>query len=194
MTSSSVNLLELELRRIREVVFVGFTDRGAKLVVQVQPMPTADIDALHREVHLLCGAHLDREFVLELAGAGSPRPSRIRLLDVESSEEDEVIVHLGYDGVYTSGRSAGNDPSAAAAATFSALEGLGATVPFRVEAAALFEHVVGEGVMVVLGSDAAGPRYGVAAGTNAVHAAARATLHALNRYLSTQPFLAAASN
>ena len=64
-------------------------------------------------------------------------------------------------------------------------------MPFRVEAAALFEHQVGEGVMIVLGSDDESPRYGVAGGADAVHAGARATLHALNRYLSTQTLRAA---
>jgi hypothetical protein len=186
---TTLNRLELELRRLPDVTFVGFADRGRAVVVQVQAAATADVDDLRRTTELHCESHLDRPFVVELAG--SSRPSRIRLVDVESSRDDEVVVHLGFDGVYTSGRSRGSDPTAAAEATFEALQELGATVPFRLEAAALFEHVVGEGVMVVLGSDAAGPRYGVAGGTNAVQAAARATLHALNRYLSTQPFLAA---
>ena len=187
-----LNRLELELRRLPGVVFVGFADQGSTTVVQVQAAATADAEKVRRTAELHCESQLDRPFVLELAGAS--RPSRIRLVDVESSRDDEVVVHLGYDGTYTSGRSMGHDPAAAAEATFEALEGLGALVPFRLEAAALFEHVVGEGVMVVLGSDDAGPRYGVAGGSDALHAAARATLHALNRYLSTQPFLAASAN
>ena len=65
-------------------------------------------------------------------------------------------------------------------------QALGADVPFQVEAAALFEHVLGEGVMLVFGSEHAGQRYGVAAGASVEQAAVRATLHALNRYLATQ--------
>ncbi|HUP86990.1 MAG TPA: hypothetical protein VM143_15150 [Acidimicrobiales bacterium] len=186
-----LNRLELELRRLPQVTFVGFAERGNTMVVQVQASPTSDADKLRRTAELHCESQLERPFVLELVG--SQRPSRIRLVDVESALEDEVVVHLGFDGVYTSGRSRGTDPTAAAEATFEALQELGATVPFRLEAAALFEHVVGEGVMVVLGSDDAGQRYGVAGGTNTVQAAVRATLHALNRYLSTQPFAVAAA-
>lgn len=185
---SSLDRLELALRRLADVQYVGFGEHASTLVVQVLAAPTADPELLRRDCRHLCEANLDGGFVLELPQSG--RPSRIRLLDVETPQADEVVVHLGFNGVYTSGRSRGSDPTAAASATFEALAGLGADVPFRVEAAAVFEHQVGEGVMIVLGSDD-GPRYGVAGGSDAVQAGARATLHALNRYLSTQTLRAA---
>ena len=183
-----LDLLELELRRLPRVAFVGFQDRPDTLLVQVLALGNPDPGALRASAERACRAHLDRPFVVEIAGG--TRPSRIRLLDVQLrrdvDDDVEVEVHLGYEGVHTVGRARGGDPTAAAVATFEALQRLGAKVPFQVEAAALFEHVLGEGVMLVLGSEQSGQRYGVAAGASIEQAAVRATLHALNRYLATQ--------
>jgi hypothetical protein len=183
-----LDLLELELRRLPQVAFVGFQDRPDTLLVQVLALGNPDPTVLRSAAERACRAHLDRPFVVEIAGG--TRPSRIRLLDVQLrrdvDDDVEVEVHLGYEGVHTVGRARGGDPTAAAVATFEALQRLGAKVPFQVEAAALFEHVLGEGVMLVLGSEHAGQRYGVAAGASVEQAAVRATLHALNRYLATQ--------
>ncbi|HVF31790.1 MAG TPA: hypothetical protein VM933_02025 [Acidimicrobiales bacterium] len=184
----ALDLLELELRRLPQVAFVGFRDRPDTLLVQILALDGADPGLLRTSAERACRAHLDRPFVVEVAGGTSP--SRIRLLDVQLrrdvDDDVEVEVHLGFEGAHTVGRARGGDPTAAAAATFEALQRLGAKVPFQVEAAALFEHVLGEGVMLVLGSEHAGQRYGVAAGTSVEQAAVRATLHALNRYLATQ--------
>lgn len=183
-----LDLLELELRRLPNVAYVGFHDRTDAMVVQVLGLGSPDPVALRAAVERLCRVQLDRPFVVELAGA--TRPSRIRLLEValhqEASEPDEVEVHLSFEGVRTVGRGKAGDPTDAAIATIDALERLGAKVPFRVTAAALFEHVLGEGVMLIFGSPSVGERYGVAAGTTVEQAAVRATLHALNRYLATQ--------
>jgi hypothetical protein len=184
----ALDLLELELRRLPHVAFVGFTDRADTVVVQVLALASPDPTTLRAQAERACRAHLDGPFVVEIAGG--TRPSRIRLLDVQLRQDRdndvEVEVHLGFEGVHTVGRARGGDPTAAATATFEALQRLGAPVPFQVEAAALFEHVLGEGVMLVLGSEQSGQRYGVAAGASVEQAAVRATLHALNRYLATQ--------
>lgn len=179
-----LDLLELELRRLPHVAFVGFHERVDTLVVQVLALANPDPGALRSQAERACRAHLDRSFVVEIAGG--TRPSRIRLLDVQVVTGGDVEVRLGYEGMCTVGRAPGGDPSAAASATFEALQAMGADVPFQVEAAALFEHVLGEGVMLVFGSEHAGQRYGVAAGASIEQAAVRATLHALNRYLATQ--------
>ncbi len=191
---NALDLLELELRRLPDVAFVGFHERDDATVVQVLALASPDPGLLRVQAERACRAHLDRAFVVEIAGG--TRPSRIRLLEVQlvagpalatgEPEPVAVEVRLGYEGVECTGRAVGSDPTAAAAATFDALQRLGAQVPFRVEAAALFEHVLGEGVMLVFASDQSGPRYGVAAGVSVEQAAARATLHALNRFLATQ--------
>lgn len=186
-----LDVLELELRRLPNVSYVGFLDRDDALVVQLLALGAPDPTGLRASAERCCSSHLDRPFVVEIAGG--TRPTRIRILDVRTAQADdtldrntEIEVHLAYEGVRTIGRAKAGDPSAAAAATFEALKRLGARVPFRVDAAALFEHTMGEGVMLVLGSSTAGERYGVAAGETVEMAAVRATLHALNRYLSTQ--------
>jgi len=186
-----LDVLELELRRLPNVSYVGFLDRDDALVVQLLALGAPDATGLRASAERCCRSHLDRPFVVEIAGA--TRPTRIRIIDVRTApaenapdHDTEIEVHLSYEGVRTVGRAKAGDPSAAAAATFEALKRLGARVPFRVEAAALFEHTMGEGVMLVLGSSTAGDRYGVAAGETVEMAAVRATLHALNRYLSTQ--------
>lgn len=184
-----LDVLELELRRLSSVSFVAFDDSVEPVIVQVIAPTAADPALLRSQAERTCRAHLDRTFVVEIV-AGT-RPSRIRLLEVhvrprDTDGADEVEVHLALEGLRTVGRAPGSDPTAAASATFDALQGLGARVPFHVEAAALFEHVLGEGVMLVLASEQSGHRYGVAAGANVEQAAVRATLHALNRYLATQ--------
>jgi hypothetical protein len=184
-----LDVLELELRRLPNVSYVGFLDRTDTLVVQLLALGAPDANGLRAAAERVCRSHLDRAFVVEIVGAA--RPTRIRIIDVRTSPAEdmdgsEIEVHLAYEGVRTIGRAKAGDPSAAAAATFEALKRLGARIPFRVEAAALFEHTMGEGVMLVLGSSSAGERYGVAAGETVEMAAVRATLHALNRYLATQ--------
>lgn len=181
-----LDLLELELRRIPDVAFIGFGGDADTVHVQVFASAASDPASVRFRAERICRMHLEQPFSIEIAGGS--RPSRIRLLEVHLREgvDDEVEVHLGFEGLRTIGRAKGTDPTAAASATFDALHGLGATVPFHVEAAALFEHVLGEGVMLVLASETSGPRYGVAAGVSIEQAAVRATLHALNRYLATQ--------
>ena len=179
--------LELEVRRIGGVLFVAFQDRGDALIVHVEVHEGRDITDVRLAVERLCRAYIERPVMIELAGG--TRTSRVRLLGVETMDErDEVAVRLAFDGIQTVGRAVGMDPSATASATVDALERLGAEVPFEVKAAALFEHEVGEGVMLVLGSDRIGERYGVAAAPTIPQAAARATLHALNRHLAAQAF------
>lgn len=182
----AIDTLELELRRLPGVAFVGVAERNASLVVQVVASGVTDVAGMRSRAEQLCRTHIDGPFVVEMPG--SSRPARVRILDVQV--DDEVAVHLAYDGQQTVGRGEAGHPDGAAHATFEALQRLGAHVPFSVEAAALFEHQLGEGVMVVLGSAVAGERYGVAAAKTIEHAAVRATLHALNRFLATQTFAA----
>lgn len=190
-----LDLLELELRTLSDVSCVGFRQRPDALVVQVLAPESRDAAGLRLEVERTCQAHLDRPFVVETAAP--TRNARIRLLEVAVRDDapvsTQVEVHLGFGGCRVVGRAEGADPTATASATFQALQRLGAAVSFRVEAAALFEDLVGQGVMLVLTSETDGARYGVASGTTVEQAAARATLHALNRHLSTQTLAAASS-
>lgn len=190
-----LDLLELELRALGDVSFVGFRQRPDAMLVQVLAPEARDAATLRLEVERTCQAHLDRPFVVDTAAP--TRNARIRLLEVtvrdEPSPAPQVEVHLAFGSCRVIGRADGDDPSAAASATFQALQRLGASISFRVEAAALFENVVGQGVVLVLTSETDGARYGAASGTTIEQAAARATLHALNRHLSTQTLALASS-
>ena len=139
----NLDLLELELRRIPHVAFIGFDDSHDSLHVQVFALASSDPASVRFQAERICRVHLDQPYAIEIAGG--TRPSRIRLLEVHLREgvDDEIEVHLGFESLRTIGRAKGTDPTAAASATFDALHGLGATVPFHVEAAALFEHVLG---------------------------------------------------
>lgn len=192
---TQLDALELELRRLPNVAFVEFLDRPDGLVVQLAAFGAPDLGPVRRAAEAACRARLDQPFTVELAG-GPPR-DRIRILAVRRSQTprhdvDDLEVHLALHGARTIGRARSGDAHAAASATFEALERLGAKVPFRVQAAAQFDHTRGEGVMLVLGSPTAGERYGVAAADTVELAAVRATMHALNRYLSSQPLPALA--
>jgi hypothetical protein len=119
-----------------------------------------------------------------------PGEQRVELLAVlPSLDNTEVEVHLAYAGLRTVGRArAGMGPVESAAATIEALRALRLSVPYGVAAASVLSDGTGEAVVVVLGPDShGGNRYGIATGKNPDEAAARATLHALNRALAPRP-------
>lgn len=177
-------ILEFELRRLPGVAFVAMEQRGDVVALQIGAPGLADPGGLRPSAEQLCRAHLDGPFVVEVIGG--ERPARVKLLDVDVGA-DRVVVFVDYRGrrAEASGMATG-DPTGTARATIRALEHLGVRVPFEVDAAALFEHRRGGGVMLVLNSPEAGERYGVATGSTTAAAAARATLNALNRYLAAQ--------
>lgn len=183
----SLDTLELELRRLSHIAYVGMLERDGTMVIQLLVLGSPDAAEVRMRAEQLCRVHVEMPFSVEIAGGA--RPARVQVVNVEVSEHDTgtgVRVELAFEGNRTIGEAATADPSGAAEATFAALRSLGAAVPFDVEAAALFEHALGEGVVVILGSKQAGGRYGVAAGPTVEQAAVRATLHALNRYLAAQ--------
>ena len=183
---TDLDTLELELRRIPGVTFVGFSER-VSLIVHLILASDADVGFVHRAANEVCVRYAHGPVAVQLEV--DRRPARVRLIDVRRTEQNDarVEVHLGYGRTRTVGRAQVDDVYGAATATVEALEKLGAELPFEISAAAVFEHEAGEGVMLVLGSERAGKRYGVAGGDDVAEAAARATLHALNRHLAAQP-------
>ncbi|MGI8794181.1 MAG: hypothetical protein ACR2H3_13580 [Acidimicrobiales bacterium] len=178
--------LELELRALPGVAYVGFLPCDGSLIVQVMVLGAPDAAETRLRAEQLCRAHLDEPFTVEIAGGS--RPARVQVLSVGVTDDNGPAVEMQFslEGEKRTGRRRPNVPSGAAEATFEALRALGANIPFEVEATALFEHTVGEGVVVILTSPQTGGRYGVAAGQSVEVAAVRATLHALNRYLAAQ--------
>ncbi|HZQ29243.1 MAG TPA: hypothetical protein VFA94_16225 [Acidimicrobiales bacterium] len=196
----AVDQLELELRRLPGVSGVGFTDEDDILVIHVY----ADVGRaggqaeLRHQVVQQARALVDRTLAVDVRDAGEPPPAdrgRVQLVSVRVEHfSQEMEVHLSHRGVHTVGRAPAGSPEGAVDATLKALTDLGAALPFRVEAAAAPVAGAAHAVIVILEpEDEIGTRYGVARGTTIEEAAARATLHALNRYLSRLPALSPAS-
>jgi hypothetical protein len=122
---------------------------------------------------------------------GTGEPARARLLAVLAfPDTDELEVHLVFDGRRTIGRApVSRGIEGAVVATIDAVRDLGTGIHARIVWVRALEDV-GDGNQVVVavaldGVDARSPlRYGLAAGTSLIDAAARATLDALNRRLS----------
>lgn len=204
MTSISTRLddLELELRRLPGVVGVGFSQEDGVVIVHVQANVPHGLAALRRQIVQRARAFVDRTLVIDLqevsAGTAAADRGRVKLVGVRVQEfTQEMEVHLAHRGVHTVGRASAGSPEDAVDATLQALTDLGADLPFqKIEAAsASVEGAHHQAVIVILEpeDDARGTRYGVAKGDTMEEAAARATLHALNRYLSRGAPLSSAS-
>ncbi|MDQ1437246.1 MAG: hypothetical protein QOK43_875 [Acidimicrobiaceae bacterium] len=199
LRATPLDRLELALRRLPGVAGVGFTEEDDALVVHVEAEVTSGIAALRRQVVQHARASVARAVVVdihEVQSMASADRGRVQLVSVRVERfSQEMEVHLAHQGVQTVGRASAGSPSDAVDATLRALSDLGAVLPFRVEAAAApvgseTEHAV---IVILEPEDAGGTRYGVARGSSVEEAAARATLHALNRYLSRGPALSSAS-
>jgi hypothetical protein len=191
--NEALDVLELELRRLPGVVGIGYSDEGDTVVLHVlAEVPTSGPAELRRQVSQRARAHVDKPLVIELEDMGggrasTQRPVRVRLEGVRvDGFSQELDVHLGLGARRVVGRGPAGSPADAAAATLDALAELGATLPFRIDAAtAALRHSPDHAVVVVLEPDSRSPKlYGVARAPSMEEAAARATLHALNRYLS----------
>jgi hypothetical protein len=186
--SAALDLLELELRRLDGVVFVGFVERTDTLVIQILAAPAADRTVVRERALELARLHIERPVVVDVVG--EQRGLRVRILAVDTEDDEKVEIRLGHNGKTAMARGDGTSPYGVAAATVAALVELGADVPFEVQQAAIFDHEEREGVMVVLArAGSTGSLYGAAAAESMQQAAVRATLHALNRHLATTAFL-----
>lgn len=193
--------LELELRRLPGVVGIGFTEEEGGVVVHVLAEMPQGVAALRRQIVQRSRAYVDRTLIIDLQELRSTEPpverGRVKLVSVRvEAFSQEMEVHLAHRGVHTVGRAAAGSPHDAVDATLQALSDLGAELSFKVEAAAApVDDESQQAVIVILEPDGGqkGTRYGVAKGETIEEAAVRATLHALNRYLSRGPALSSAS-
>ena len=184
--------LELELRRLPGVSFVGLEQRGDDLAVQLLAVGAAPdaVDDLRDRSSRLARAFVAGPVDISIdigTWETAVANERVELLAVLPSPDGiEVEVHLAFGDQRTVGRGrTGLGPSEAAAATLDALRSLRLRVPYTVSAASgLMSDEGADAVVVVLTAPGEPKRYGVASGTSGDEAAARATLHALNRFLS----------
>jgi hypothetical protein len=203
--------LELELRQLPGVGFMGAVETPGGLVIQLGIEPLVDQDWVLGEARRLAELHVAGSFRVELTvlsegvaatefvaePARGPRRGRVQLLVVLPwPDRQEVEVHLAHEGRRTVGRAPSGGLEQVAVATLRALHALGRPAPFQVRSAERLEQLAP--APVVSGTDVVGvaldadptvaertvtPRYGASSGRTPEEATARATLHALNRYL-----------
>src|SRR4051794_34244345 len=108
MDDADIDALELELRRLPGVSFVGFDEHDGVLVVQLLAAGVPDPDDLRDRASHLSRAHLDTPVVIEVDTGPhrAPMPGeRVELLAVLPSPDGrEIEVHLAYGGQRTIGR------------------------------------------------------------------------------------------
>jgi hypothetical protein len=204
--------LELELRKLPGVHAAGFEERDDVLLIQLHAGPERSEQPLPVAASRIAARHSDRPVAVEVvrwrdaptvATAGTPAPAieappaprveeaeshRPRLLAVLAfPDTDEVEVHLILDGRRTIGRAPGSRGLVGVAeATVEALSGFGADFdPTPRWARPLDPN--GEESLVLIAvavDDDHVTRYGLASGASSIDATARATLDAVNRRLS----------
>jgi len=189
--------LEFQLRALPGVVaaWISLNDNGA--VVQLLLGAEADEFELRRLVadltHPLAGRPVSVE-IARIGGAGGrPTPSehlpRVRLTGVWTEAlSGTVRVELARGDRVGDGSSVDAGARAGAEATLAALGALGANLAFSSETAAgAISDSDGHLVEVALQDLDGTRRFGIARADSVEVAAARATLHALNRYLGKEP-------
>ncbi len=119
------------------------------------------------------------------------RPERVQLVAILASPDtDELEVRVSWDGQQSVGRApASRGLMGAVEATFEAVRAFADSLPFQPGWARTIETLWQTQFLVataVIGPEHTAARYGLAAGDSPVEAAARSTLHALNRTLTGQ--------
>jgi hypothetical protein len=206
--------LELELRRLPGVHAAGFEERDDVLLIQLHAGPERSEQPLPVAASRIAARHSDRPVAVEVvrwrdapsiatasapaiesppAGAGAaeaaePESHRPRLLAVLAfPDTDEVEVHLILDGRRTIGRAPGSRGLVGVAeATIEALSGFGADFDPKPRWARPLDPNGEESTVLIAVAvdDEDVSRYGLASGASSIDATARATLDAVNRRLS----------
>jgi hypothetical protein len=193
MMSPTEEDFELELRSLPGVLNVGTTHRdngdveGVTLVVLGQDASAVRVIAMQ-----IASLYYPDATVLVENVNNVPLPSggdvpRITLVRADFNQDDGVCeVHLSSNGRVGVGRASSGSLIGGAEATLAALRDLGYDIPFYLVEVVNVATVRGWPVIVTLRSNSNdGDRFGIAQSEGDLVAAAKATLDALNRFLST---------
>jgi hypothetical protein len=192
MSVVSLDQLELQLRRLRGVVAVGFVETEDLVVVELQAGPDA-YDDLARDATVLAAEHVRVPVAVEVVrwGDGAPHVAEARLQLVELTTDPgagEIEVLLARGEIEARGRAstAGGLP-AAVEATLAAVRAFVPELPYLAGWARTIETTPDRRFLVV--ASVTDPldrthRRGTAEGATPVEGAVRATLSALNRSIS----------
>jgi hypothetical protein len=194
----ALDRLELELRKLPEVLAVGFegptegsaVTEDAVITVHLFVTEGAPHDAVEQQALDLGRIHMDRPLRVEIAPeshSGKAQAQvghhRARLLDVSLAPDGSAVnVEMSFEELRVTGTGTAAALSGAVDATLDALRELGWLVPFSISSAARLT-LGGTAAVLVHLTGAPGDRFGVGAAAVPQLAAAKATLHALNRWL-----------
>jgi hypothetical protein len=194
----ALDRLELELRKLPDVLAVGFEGAtegsapadDAVITVHLFVAEGSSHDAVEQQALDLGRIHMDRPLRVAIAPdthasrvAALPGQRRVQLLDVALAPDGSAVqVEVSYDTLTVTGTGTAAALSGAVDATLDALRELGWLVPFTTSSAARLT-IGGTAAVLVHLTGGAGDRFGVGAATVPQLAAAKGTLHALNRWL-----------
>jgi hypothetical protein len=196
MTSTIEEDFELELRSLPGVVNVGIhhqEDGGVESVILA--VRNHDPDTVRESAVQVASLYYpDAAVILEETGSTVqerkvPATTRIALVDAEFNDHDGVSeVHLSFAGRLGVGRAGSGPLIGGAEATLAALRDLGNVIPFYLMGVTKVDTVIGCSVVVALRSlSGDDDRMGIARADADLVSAAKATLDALNRYVSMDP-------
>jgi hypothetical protein len=188
---------ELELRSLPGVVNVGIVHGGEGDVESVVlTIRNHDPEVVRESAIQVASLYFpDAAVILEEARparadrGGVATAARIVLAAAEFSEGEGVSeVRLSFAGSVGVGRAGSGPLIGGAEATLDALRDLGNVIPFYLMGVTKVDTMIGCSVIVALRSLAANDdRMGIALARDDLLAAAKATLDALNRYLTLDP-------
>jgi hypothetical protein len=199
---AALDRLELELRKLPEVLAVGFEGPGEGTAISDDAVITVHVfvteDARRAQVEQqaldLGRLHVDRPLRVQLAPetdeeAPTVKTSRVathrvKLVHVDLTDDGsnvEVTIERGDARVVASGPS--GLLSGSVDATIAALSELGWSVPFGVSSCVRLSVGGSADAVMVRLAGGGGERLGVATGSTPQQAAVKATLQALNRWL-----------
>jgi len=193
MMTPSEEDFELELRSLPGVLSVGVAHRDDGEIEKVTLFVRGQDPEVVRNVALqVASLYYPRAAVAvedanRAPASSAPDAARVALVRTDFSVHDGVSeVFLGFAGRTGIGRSGSGPLVGGAEATIAALRELGFDVPFFLVAVNAIASVRGWPVMVTLRSlSDSGDRIGIAQAEGELESSARATLDALNRYLSS---------
>jgi hypothetical protein len=195
MTSTIEEDFELELRSLPGVVNVGINHReNGEVEAVVLTIRNYEPEVVRESAVQVTSLYFpDAAVILEEAGTAVPvrtgNGTRITLAVAEFNEHDGISeVHLSYGGRMGVGRAGSGPLIGGAEATLAALRDLGNVLPFYLMGVTKVDTVIGCSVIVAFRSlSDDDDRMGIARAPSDLVASAKATLDALNRYVSMDP-------
>jgi hypothetical protein len=195
MTSTIEEDFELELRSLPGVVNVGINHReNGEVEAVVLTIRNYDPEVVRESAVQVTSLYFpDAAVILEEASAAAPvrtgNGARITLAVAEFNEHDGISeVHLSYAGRIGVGRAGSGPLIGGAEATLAALRDLGNVIPFYLMGVTKVDTVIGCSVIVAFRSlSDDDDRMGIARAPSDLMSSAKATLDALNRYVSMDP-------